>query len=297
MKLRRILVVYKKSSYQMYARERRDPRFIRLLKNRHVSAARFLSSHQSHGSSLHLVRKILAERNLKAEYVYRSHPFRAGAYDLVLTVGGDGTFLEASHGVLRTPMLGVNSSPADSVGIFCGVRADQLAQALDGIEAGEMPITEITRLSVKLGRRRLPIHLLNDVLISHVNPAATSRYLIKWRNHLEEQKSSGIWVATPVGSTAAIGSAGGARLPVASRSFQFLSRELYRPAGFKFQHVRGILHPREKIIVVSKMRTGRVFLDGPHRSEPFPIGETLEVRANAPRLRVYAFNEKRRKRF
>ncbi len=38
--------------------------------------------------------------------------------DLVVTVGGDGTMLDASHRVRETPILGFNSDPDRSVGYF-----------------------------------------------------------------------------------------------------------------------------------------------------------------------------------
>ena len=42
--------------------------------------------------------------------------------DLVVTIGGDGTLLAASHAIGDTPILGINSAPDFSVGFFCSGR-------------------------------------------------------------------------------------------------------------------------------------------------------------------------------
>ncbi len=40
----KVLVAYKKSTFQIYARERRDPKLLRLLRERLGSASQFFSS-------------------------------------------------------------------------------------------------------------------------------------------------------------------------------------------------------------------------------------------------------------
>ena len=72
----------------------------------------------------------------------------------------------------------------------------------------------------------LPEAALNDVLIAHQHPAATSRYLVRLGRISETHRSSGLWVSTPAGSTAGIRSSGGAVLPLRSRRLQFRAREL-----------------------------------------------------------------------
>src|SRR6185295_20354394 len=106
----------------------------------------------------------------------------------------------------------------------------------------------------------------------------------EFKKSREEHKSSGLWISTAAGSTAAIGSAGGIFMPIASRNFQFLVRELYRRLGRKYDMGSGTIAFGRKLIILSKMRVGRIFLDGPHRVLPFPIGSKLEVSASAPVL-------------
>src|SRR5215510_9546789 len=53
--------------------------------------------------------------------------------DLVISVGGDGTLLGASHYVRGGMMIGVNSAPGDSVGHFCSANREDFAGRLDAI--------------------------------------------------------------------------------------------------------------------------------------------------------------------
>ena len=83
--------------------------------------------------------------------------------------------------------------------------------------------TPVTRLAIDLEGRRLQ-PALNDVLVAHVQPAATSRYRLTLGRRSEEHRSSGLWVATAAGSTAGIRSAGGRPMPLTSRRIQFRAR-------------------------------------------------------------------------
>src|SRR5690606_17483311 len=62
----------------------------------------------------------------------------------------------------------------------------------------------------------------------HAHPAGMSRYRLSIGKKSEEQKSSGIWMSTAMGSTAAIKAAGGKVLEFTGREFQYLVRERYR---------------------------------------------------------------------
>lgn len=295
MKIKKILVVYKKSAYQVYAKERKDSRFLGLLRKKHLVVQRILPSHQRHQACLKLVEQVLKKRGIQAKFLYRARKFDEAGFDLILTVGGDGTFLEASHRVIKKPILGVNSNPQDSIGMFCGFTCFQLDRALSDIEKGKMKPIKVIRLKVKLGKTVLPILVLNDILITHTNPASMSRYVLRWRGKEEEHKSSGIWVSTPAGSTAAIRGAGGTVMPFLSKKFQFAIRELYQPIQKRNQMMKGVLHSKEQLVIISKMRAGRIYLDGSHLYFPFPIGERVAINTDAPKIAIYGLDRRRRK--
>ena len=80
----------------------------------------------------------------------------------------------------------------------------------------------------------------------------------------EPQRSSGLWIATAAGSTAAICAAGGRNPPLRSRKLQYLVREPYNGGRCRYRLRKGIVGPETLLVVTSKTRRGRLFIDGPH---------------------------------
>lgn len=188
-------------------------------------------------------------------------------------------------------MLGVNSAPGDSVGHFCSVTRADFAARLDAILTLRWKPIALTRLAVLLDERPLPELALNDVLITHAHPAATTRYLIKLGQREEEHRSSGIWVATAAGSTAGIHSAGGRVMPLRSARLQYLVRELYREVhGGRmrdYKLVRGFFGPDEALTVASKMPDGWLYIDGARSAYRFPFGARATLRAAETKLKIF----------
>jgi NAD+ kinase len=133
----RVLVIYKKSAYQIYIRERRHARIQQLLAAGEQSAIQLLRAHEDHARSLVLAREALAQLGANAKFLHRSHDAHAKNVELVVTLGGDGTLLWASHLVgPDTPIVAINTAPRASVGYFCAGKDSDipgvLADALSG---------------------------------------------------------------------------------------------------------------------------------------------------------------------
>ncbi|MCS6797424.1 MAG: NAD(+)/NADH kinase [Myxococcota bacterium] len=203
----------------------------------------------------------------------------SGAFDLVVTVGGDGTLLGTSHHVTAgTPVLAVRSTPLGSVGHFCAADRREAADAISDALSGRLPAVALQRMRVKLDGRRLSNRVLNDVLFAHASAAAAARYVLSVGERSEEQRSSGLWVGPAAGSTAAQRSAGGRVLPVRSRRLQWVVREPYQGPGVSAPVLRrGTVGPEERVRVVSLMDAARVWIDGPHRSHRVVFGGRLEM--------------------
>src|ERR1051325_10340492 len=159
-------------------------------------------------------------------------------------------------------MLGVNSAPKDSIGHFCLARRIDLNRTLDDILKGDVRPQNLARLAIFLDEKQLPGIALNDVLIAHRGPAATTRYIIEIGGVREEHRSSGVWVSTAAGSTAGILSAGGRAMPRRSRRIQYLIRELYREPERDYELTRGLLNETDVILIASKMPEAELYIDG-----------------------------------
>lgn len=265
------------------------------------TAWRILHADAQHHQSYEAVYRILDRSGLRfteisLQKLTDEASRRIAEAPLVITVGGDGTLLTTSHYVRDGAILGVNSAPGDSVGFLCAADRDNFAARLESILSGSWRPITVARLAVSFDGVIVPTPALNDALIVHSSPAATTRYMIGVGEELEEQRSSGIWVSTAVGSTAGIRSAGGEVLPLRSRRIQYLVRELFREPGRTFRYRRGTLAPGESLTIASKMPQGEIYLDGARTRYEFPIGTRAEFSLSALDLRLYLDRRKTEER-
>ena len=136
----------------------------------------------------------------------------AGTCDLVISVGGDGTLLQcAGHIYPRdVPLLGINLG---RLGFLTDLPPDGVVEEIEKILDGEYTSEERTVLGCEVLRDGSLIansHALNDVVIQKWNSAR----LIALETYVDgkfvhSQRSDGIIVATPTGSTAYSLSGGG----------------------------------------------------------------------------------------
>lgn len=163
--------------------------------------------------------------------------------DLVIVVGGDGTFLRASHyNIKSVPMIGVNDSPKTSEGFYLKITKDTIASAIQKILDGSFEIVNLTRLQAKIGTRSIGNLVLNEFYIGNDSAHRTSKYTLRIGAKKEYQKSSGILVGTPSGSKAWTRSAGGKVMPIHSKKFQFIVREPHKSKFTRPKLLKGVLN-------------------------------------------------------
>src|SRR3954468_4706064 len=273
----RVIVVAKRTSYQRFIEEEGDPRASALVKKKDPAVRSWLDAHAEHLRTLDVVLGELKRAGVQTLLLNRAHAaFDTSDAALVIAVGGDGTLLAASHNVDDVPILWVNSAPKHSVGFFCGTTRKDFRRHLEQALLGKLRKLSLSRMSVALNGRLRSKRVLNEALYCHNSPAATSRYILRIGRVTEEQRSSGIWIGPPAGSTAAQRSAGGRVLPLASRQLQLVVREPYTPRGTKNAFARAIIKPTQRVTIISKMDDASLFLDGPQRTIPVRLGDEIK---------------------
>ncbi len=293
----RVCVVLKRSSWRKWVEQEGDPRVVALLEAGDETVRRMRPGHIDHIETVEEVRAALADLGAEAVWHDRPHHFRIeGRCDLVVIVGGDGTLLGASHGIgPRVPLLGVNSAPDHSVGFFCAAKKGHVHEAIAAALNGSLERIELARMRVELNGRSLHDRVLNEALYCHASPAATSRYILRKLDSSgdgkrtvaeEEQKSSGLWIGPAAGSTAAQRSAGGHVLPLDSGDLQYVVREPYRAYGEPPQMTLGLVGESEILLLKSRMRQARLFLDGDHLVHDVTIGDVVTMRRSTEPLVV-----------
>ena len=136
----------------------------------------------------------------------------AGTCDLIISVGGDGTLLECARHIYprEVPLLGINLG---RLGFLTDLPPDSVEEEIKQILNGQYSSEERTVLGCEIHRNQTLIansHALNDVVIQKWNSAR----LITLETYVDSkfvhsQRSDGIIVATPTGSTAYSLSGGG----------------------------------------------------------------------------------------
>ena len=230
---------------------------------------RLQTAHDEHYQCLETTRKALEKHGIDYEEVTRGELWSdLSLVDMVISVGGDGTLLAASHRILTpTPVIGIRSS-ASSVGYLCAGGADEIDTILKEFKDGSLLIGSCARLKASIyyaeeNQHRQTVPVLNDFLFTNSNPSATSRYALTWNDIREVHKSSGIWIATATGSTAAIRAAGGTIMDRLDPRSQFKVRELYQVEGSEKHILEGIFDPEIcPITIENQCDSALLALDG-----------------------------------
>lgn len=127
--------------------------------------------------------------------------------DIIIVFGGDGTLLNAARKYLNyeIPILGINMG---NVGFLTDISVDNFEKTIKKVLEGSYKIEERNLVSAKFGDNHL--FGLNEVVIHSGSYAQLMRYRLNVNSRVVyEQRSDGLIVATPTGSTAYALSAGG----------------------------------------------------------------------------------------
>lgn len=159
--------------------------------------------------------KILFEKNLiKKDYpTFRSHTELDSSFDVLISIGGDGTILRAATLVRDSgvPILGIN---AGRLGFLATVQKDNIAAFLQFIIDKKYSISKRTLLSLSCFPENEAIKDLNFAVneISVSRKETTSMITIETylnNEYLNSYWADGLIIATPTGSTGYSMSCGG----------------------------------------------------------------------------------------
>src|SRR3989338_6242290 len=122
-----VLLLYKKSAYSIYSRKG-HPR---------AEIDRYKKAHDEHLRTLTTVERVLHKYGINYSKYARGRKIPYERYGMVITVGGDGTCLEAARYTNAQVLLGVNSAPGTSVGKLCAAARKNFERIIRRIIAGK----------------------------------------------------------------------------------------------------------------------------------------------------------------
>jgi NAD+ kinase len=196
--------------------------------------------------------------------------------------------------------------------------SDRLSKILYGGAEDHMSSRARIRCIVKstFSETRL-VPALNDLLIANPSPAAVSRFRMGWLNDVEKESkpspqqygtitrfggegydvdhslnvwSSGMWLCTSTGATAAMAAAGGKPMDINSTDLQYLIREhMMENSNEEVDKGvnNGLFKQGGKMHLRWNSQKGRIFIDGSHLTHNLELGDEIMIDNQAPPLQMF----------
>jgi NAD+ kinase len=135
------------------------------------------------------------------------------SFDLLISIGGDGTILKAITFVkdLSIPIVGVNTG---RLGFLAKIQIENIEQVIEEIISGNYSISERTLIEVSTSKNNQQLSklnfALNEITLSRKNTTSMISIDTKLDNkHLNSYWADGLIISTPTGSTGYSLSCGG----------------------------------------------------------------------------------------
>lgn len=225
--------------------------------------------------------EVLSE--LSAQYRHRS-------YDLILSIGGDGTFLYTARTFLDfgIPILGINMG---RLGFLMQVPPDGFKEALDRVMDNSVPVRTRMLLTATVTRNGRPCYclpFLNDAVVSKGNLSRMVEMEISLGgSNLARYRADGLIVSTPTGSTAYNLSAGG---PVLTPDLEAMVITPICPHSLGVRPIVCGRNSEVKIHMLSGEGGESLTIDGQENS--FLLAEdTITIRPSERMVHVYDYGE------
>ena len=204
--------------------------------------------------------------------------------DLTIVVGGDGTFLNAAREMAEenTPLVGINLG---RLGFLVDISPERMLEALTAILQGDYIEDRRFLLEARIGEEQRQL-ALNDVVLHKWNTARMIEFETRINGQfVDSQRSDGIIISTPTGSTAYALSGGG---PLLEPSLDAIALVPICPHRLSNRPI--VVHGDSEICIETSGRTDfnhvRITCDG-QSSLTLNEGDRLVVRKYPKPIRLY----------
>jgi NAD+ kinase len=202
---------------------------------------------------------------------------------LIISVGGDGTFLETARRVRNTdiPVAGINTG---RLGFLANIPDDDIGRSIDLLCAGEYEVVSRSMLEIVTPEGLFGNEnalALNEVTVQKTDQSMIT--IMVWVNGiiLNTYRADGLIISTATGSTAYNLSVGG---PILSPSDDSIIIAPMSPHNLTVRPI--IIDGSSSVRMVVGGRSDDCFLTCDSRAVRIPLGTTVEIRQAASRLRT-----------
>jgi NAD+ kinase len=198
----------------------------------------------------------------------------SGLPDLVLSVGGDGTFLETVLKVkdLGIPIAGVNTG---RMGFLANISADEIGHSIDMLCHGEYEIIERCLLEISQPTGIFAGNsstALNEITIQKADLSMITISVYVNEIHLNTYWSDGLIISTATGSTAYNLSVGG---PILSPEDESIIISPIAPHNLTIRPI--ILSGEDRLRMVIEGRSNEYMVTCDFRSKKMPFSEEVHI--------------------
>jgi NAD+ kinase len=212
--------------------------------------------------------------------------------DLIITVGGDGTFLLTAH-MANVPILPVK---IEGKGFLCTTNFKELEKNIKRIFRKDYTITERARLKcIKLRSGKLEKYIgkihskeypfsVNEVVFARKRPSKLLNIKVKIDDTVFDMAGDGVMFSTPSGSTAYNASAGG---PIIDPKLNVMNIVPLYPF---YSKVKPIVVPMDKKIEITVHGGDCALIIDGHEGDYFQANSRFVIEKAKP-VKVVAFRE------
>jgi NAD+ kinase len=207
----------------------------------------------------------------------------SGLPDLVLSVGGDGTFLETMLKVkdLGIPVAGINTG---RLGFLANISEDEINQSLDLLYKGDYEIIKRCLLKISepadLFNGSAPV-ALNEITIQKADLSMITINVFVDEIHLNTYWSDGLIVSTATGSTAYNLSVGG---PILSPEDESIIISPISPHNLTIRPI--VLSGKSNLRMVVEGRSDEYLVTCDFRYKRVPFGKEIHIVQPSDKLKT-----------
>lgn len=207
----------------------------------------------------------------------------SGLPDLVLSVGGDGTFLETVLKVkdLGIPIAGVNTG---RMGFLANISAEEIGQSIDMLSRGEYEIIERCLLEVERPEGLFDGNsssALNEITVQKADLSMITINVYVDETYLNTYWCDGLIISTATGSTAYNLSVGG---PILSPEDESIIISPISPHNLTIRPI--ILSGESRLRMVIEGRSNEYLATCDFRSKRLPFGQDIRIKKAEVKLKT-----------